>query len=171
MSNRPGRGHCSACGHPDREQIDIDLAGGESQRSIAKRYGMSEGAVRAHRRNHRNPALAALTAARKSTTVKAGDDMGAELRGLLDRCEVFLVAAERSGNASDAMAAIRELRQIWELWGRATGALKERPAVVLNLVQSQEWIELSAELFVVLQRHPAALADVRTALRLDPPRE
>lgn len=171
MTNRPGRGNCAACEHPDRDQLDIDIeAGGESLRSIAGRFEMSEGALRRHRRNHRNKDLAALTASRPATVARRGDDMGAELAALLDRTETFLVAAEETGNASAAMAAIRELRGLWELWGKATGALRDRhEVVVVDLVRTQEWIELSSELFTILSRHPDALADVQDALRLEAP--
>ena len=163
--NRGGR-ICAACTHPERDQIDIDLAaGGESGRSLARRYGMSEAALRRHRLRHRNPELAALTAQRTSTVAQSSDGMGEGLWALRDRCEAFLIDAEKSGNATQAMAAIREMRNLWELWGRATGALKERPAVVMNLLVTDQWLEYKEVFFEILQRHPEALAEVRAALK------
>jgi hypothetical protein len=168
--NRSGRGNCAACESPARDQLDIDCAaGGESQRSIAKRHGLSEAALRAHRRNHRNNAIVALTASRLSTVDQVASGMDGGLSALLARTEQFLVIAEQTGNHPAAMSAIANMRAIWELWGRATGALKERPPVVFNLVQSPEWQALATELFTVLQEHPDALAAVRAQLRLDPP--
>lgn len=169
-SNRSGRGNCAACESPARDQLDIDCAaGGESQRSIAKRYGLSEAALRAHRRNHRNKAIVALTASRLSTVDQVASGMDGGLSALLDRTEQFLVVAEQTGNHPAAMSAIANMRAIWELWGRATGALKERPPVVVNLLQTAEWVDWSSEILTILQRHPEALAEVRAAMRLEAP--
>ena len=43
---------CTACTHPDRHQIDEALAAGTSYRSVAKRFGLSLGAVSRHKANH-----------------------------------------------------------------------------------------------------------------------
>ena len=49
----PGR-QCSICTHPAREAIDGALLGGEPGRGIARRYSVSEAAVRRHKANHLN---------------------------------------------------------------------------------------------------------------------
>jgi hypothetical protein len=167
MTNRGGR-VCAACSLPpdQLEQLDIDLkAGGESRRAIGKRVGISEGALRRHRLNHRSAEIVALTASQTATVVQVGDDMAGQLQELLGETRPFLEAAKLSGNAPQAMAAIREIRGTWELIGRVTGALKERPPVQINLFQSDDWQDFAEELFEVLLEFPEALAAVKAAMR------
>lgn len=43
---------CSACAHPDRAAVDAALVAGVSFRTVAGRYGLSEGALHRHRTRH-----------------------------------------------------------------------------------------------------------------------
>lgn len=49
---------CPLCQHPDREQIDQELAAGASPTKIGRHYGASRNAMRNHRDNHLGDLLA-----------------------------------------------------------------------------------------------------------------
>jgi len=43
---------CTACKHPEAKAVDAALLAGESVRAVARRFGLSSGAVDRHQRNH-----------------------------------------------------------------------------------------------------------------------
>jgi transposase len=43
---------CTVCDHPEIHSIDQALVSGESYRSVAKRFGLSESAVYRHKTEH-----------------------------------------------------------------------------------------------------------------------
>ena len=86
------------------------------------------------------------------------------LRHLIRRAEALLGAAEAAGNTSAGLAGVRELRATLELLGRATGELSDRPALVINLVATAEWLSIRTTLLQVVSRHPEAQREVADAL-------
>lgn len=59
MSDR-SQTQCTVCRHSALRQIDEALVSGDSDRSVARRYGPHYAAVGRHRKNHLSPALQAL---------------------------------------------------------------------------------------------------------------
>ena len=130
-----------ACANPHRAEIDSALVAGEPSRQLARRFGISATALRGHKAAHLSPALIAVAQEAGAPEVRNLVD---RLRRLVAQAEAVLDAAVTAKNGSQALAAIREVRATLELVGRATGELKERPAVSLNLQTSSEWAELRA---------------------------
>jgi transposase-like protein len=156
---------CSVCALPERQAVDEALVSGTPYRDIARQHEVSRltiSALSRHRKAHLSPALVAVQAEK----VRAGALSSAErVEGLYARAERVLEAAEEGGQGGLALASIRELRGIVELLCRLSGELDERPQVqVLNVQTSPEWLTLRSTLLSVLDRHPAARADVLAAL-------
>jgi hypothetical protein len=61
-------------------------------------------------------------------------------------------------------------RETYRLHGHLTGELRDQqPQMVLNLTASPEWVMARTRLLEALERHPAALSDVRRALEASSP--
>lgn len=148
---RGGQGRCAACESPDQEQLDKELRSGIALNRLAKRYGISRAALRAHRLNHITPALVALRTERITNGVRKVADRIEE--DLVLHTALILDAARRSRNMFMALKAIREQRANFELLARITGELDERAQVTVNLETTQEWIQIRQ---VVLEFIPPA---------------
>ncbi len=158
---------CKVCAHPERDAIDAALVCGDSQRSLAARYGLTPSSVARHYRNHVSAALAALTTERTERTEQAGG--GALLdrvEALIRRAERILDAAEGDGKVSTALSAIKELRALLELLGKATGELDDRPQVTINLLSSPEWLQMRSQLLGALAPFPQARIAAADVLEL-----
>ena len=145
---------CTVCTHAERETIDHLLVSGVSYRDVAAQWpGLTPSSLSRHRRDHISPALAAMQAQRE------GDHTASLLErveSLISRTERLLEAAEQDGRVTTALAAVRELRGLLELLGKASGELDDRPQVTLNLLASPEWVEVRDVILGALVAHPDA---------------
>lgn len=145
---------CNVCAHPKRDEIDHAIVAGQSLRSIARKYPeLSSSALSRHHRAHLSPALKALEAERESLATAS---LRERLETLIARAERLLSAAEQDGRASTALSAVRELRSLLELWGKATGELDDRPQVTVNLLASPEWLAVRDAVLGALTGYPDA---------------
>jgi transposase-like protein len=150
---------CTVCDHTERHGIDEALVGGAPYRSVAKRFGLSEGAVYRHKTEH---LPAHLLKAREVEEAARADDLLDQVRHLQDHAIDILERAEKAGDLRTALAAISQARGNLELLGKLAGELDERPVVNLNV--SPEWLELRAVIVGALEPHPAAHRAVLRAL-------
>ena len=144
---------CTICTHVDHDRIDADLVSGVSYSAISRKYNVGQESVRRHKASHVSPALAAMAAAREAE-VAAG--LVWQVRQLVSRADELYEAAVLDGKASNALAALREMRGSLELLGKITGELDERPVTVVNLQQSTEWLAMRAAIFAALMQFPEA---------------
>jgi len=144
---------CSVCIHPERDAIDHALLDGETERSIAARFGLSRGAVSRHR-PHVGEALskareiAAIAPA--PTEAAHGDTLLAHITALQGKAEGILAYAERvlsrveeeGGDVRECCAAIqaanssiREVRSVLELLAKAVALIppENQTNVLINL--------------------------------------
>lgn len=152
---------CVTCAHAEREEIDRALVSGESQRSVAARFGLSKDTVRRHAAAHLSAALIELRAGRLEEDTRSALERA---EGLFSRAERLLTAAEVDGKPSAALAAVRELRALVELLAKLRGELDERPVTVVNLAASEELRELQGVILAALGPHPEARQAVAGAL-------
>jgi hypothetical protein len=150
---------CSICSHDEREAIDHLLVQGKPYREIAARYGFTLSSLSRHRRAHLSPALARIHEACQRDADHSASLVD-RVEGLIARTEKLLSRAEQSGAVTTALAAVRELRGLTELYGKASGELDDRPQVTINLLACPEWLAVRAALFAALAEHPAARAAV-----------
>ncbi len=156
-------GTCTACAHPDRKAIDEALITGLPLREISRRWGVSKDAASRHRK-HVTPALARVVSRRRAD---AGPESALDrLEELYGRASVVLEAAEREGQASLSLAAIRELRGIVEMLARITGELDDRPQLnVLNVHATPEWLATRDAMLGALSPYPDAARAVAARLQ------
>ena len=156
-------GICTICTHPDRDAIDLAIVSGVSQRATARQWCVSRDAVQRHALRHVSPALAAMQAERER---EGATSLLNRVENLIGRTEKLLEAAEQDGKVSAALAAVRELRGLLELLGKASGELDTRPVTnVINLQTSPEWQQMRAVIFATLMQFPEAREVVTTKLR------
>ena len=149
---------CTVCSHPEREGIDGALVSGVSYRDIAARWpGITPSSLSRHKRDHISPALAAVQAEREAAGAASLVD---RVESLIVRCENLLTTAEQGGQVTAALAAVREMRGLLELFGKASGELNERPEVTINLLASPEWLGVRDAVFGALTPYPEARAVV-----------
>lgn len=84
---------CTVCTHPDREEIDRELVGGEASfRNIAERFSVSVAALHRHKADH---VPEALRRARASQEQDDAIDVMAELKRCFERVNLLFDACDR----------------------------------------------------------------------------
>ena len=156
-------GTCTVCAHAERKAIDEALIVGLPLREITRRWGVSKDAASRHRK-HVSPGLSRVVSRRRADAgPKSALDRLEELYG---RANVVLTSAEREGQASLSLAAIRELRALIELLGKLTGELDERPQInVLNVHMTPEWLATRDAMLGALAPYPEAAHAVAARLQ------
>lgn len=151
---------CTVCTHPALAEIDAALAGEtSSKRRIATHYGLSEAAIRRHRRDH---LPARLVQAAQQEDVRNAIDVYAQLRDINIAVRDVLEQAKRDGDGDLALKASDRILKQLELQAKLLGELQE--GTVVNVVLSQQWLELRTVIITALDRHPEARHSVATAL-------
>jgi hypothetical protein len=166
MGERLMARNCTVCDSAGRDAIDRELVAGRSMRSIAQRHGVGEYAVARHRDNHLSAALVATV---RNSEGRRARTLLSRVEGIVSEAESILTGAKDSGKVSAALAAIRELRGLYELLGRLTGELKPDNAVtVVNVQQDPEWLAIRSRLLLALAPFPDARSAVVAALAGEP---
>ncbi len=113
---------CKCCIHKQRNKIDKEIVRGKPHAQIARKFNVGELSVRGHARNHLPKTMVKNKEAREllhsSTLLK-------EMQGLVDTAKGILNRAENNGHSMISLAAIKELRQIFEFWTKINLYLKE----------------------------------------------
>ena len=148
---------CTACRHPDRVEIDRDLASGTPFRNLSERFPeLSLDGLHRHR-EHLAPELAHAVALDRAT--QAGTVLD-QLADLVTTAQRLLARAEQAGRDSVALAAIREVRATLLSLGAVAAAVDQRRA----RLSDDEAEALAVALRDVLPGHPGAAADLAGAL-------
>lgn len=154
---------CTVCRHPDRPEIDRQLAGGMSNLGIAERWALSKDSVRRHRATHLSAALKAVQTKRETAGATKAVDRAEHL---YEKASKILEAAETEGQGQLALSAIKELRATVELLAKLSGELDERPQVnILNVAASPEWLATQGRMLEALAPFPEARLAVAGALQ------
>ncbi|MGB6770707.1 MAG: hypothetical protein WBF51_01695 [Candidatus Dormiibacterota bacterium] len=148
---------CTTCHHPSRAKIDAALTRGQSDRSIALKFGLGDRAIARHRENHLSPALVAVAAKREERRLGSLVD---ELEAATAMAKRMLYQAEADGLAGQAQGWMREFRSCVELLLKATGQLASQPTQVVNIIQSPDVAELLTTAMAALSAERFAEARV-----------
>lgn len=154
-----GRNLCSICNHPDRAEIDQNLAALMPMRRISKRYGLSMAAIGNHRDKH---GTAKEVVNIKRMRGQLGNNKNPS-KTALERIEDGLTALEdlmQSTNDSLYISAYKERLRTLEIIGKAKGEFSDAPSVTINLWQTPIWQQLRLVIFEELANHP----EIRAAL-------
>ena len=103
---------CTICSHPERAAIEAAAVGGEPNRRIAPRFGLSEKAIRRHLGAHLPRALAVAAEARGLAQADTILDKVHRLEGDAHR---LLSRAEKEGDLRCAVAATKAALDVVEL--------------------------------------------------------
>ena len=136
---KPGRhggaGTCSVCALPkeQQDQLNGELAKRVPFLRLAKRWGISRTALRAHKANHFPKALVALRTERIAAGVRKVADRVEEV---IVRDDAMYEAARAAVNMPLAIKANNSKADHLELLARITGELDDRPPNALAFGKS-----------------------------------
>lgn len=154
---------CSVCTHEKRDSVDKALVDHRlSYRQLASNYGLSLSAMYRHARNH-IPEI--LTKAHNIKEVAHADVLRDRIERLVSQSEQLLEHGRSKERGVDWAAGLRELRKSYELLARVSGELDERPQI--NLIATEQWIEIRTRLIAVLGAYPEAKRKVIEVLNAD----
>jgi hypothetical protein len=165
-AHRGLNGRCTVCSALERVQIELLLAGGASQRSIARKYRLSHYAISRHWSGHvsaerkanlvlgpvQRHALAARVAEESTSTI---DQLRLVRVGLFRTYDTALTAGDSLSIASIAGRLHENLRITGGITGElASSPLIQQTTINNNLYTSPEYIRLRAGLLQLTREHP-----------------
>ena len=149
---------CSLCTSPRRDEIDAALvAGRDSLRNIAERFGTSAPTLL----RHRGHVPERLALARRDAEVRSAETLAEKLSRLEDDLRRLLAKAEGEG---DFRAAIAAVKTALDLAGLAHKVSEERVDSLGAFLKTREWDEVVDAMVGALQPFPGALEAVASAL-------
>lgn len=148
---------CTICSHSERDDIDLAIVSGQSQRAVAAAFRVSHDAIRRHAANHVSSDL--HVAAKRHDDLRADNLIGAMVT-VAQEAQDALTRAKEAQNDRLALSAIREVRESV----KAVAALVPAP-------EDEEVFALVRALGDVLPRHPEVAAELGERLRADGQRE
>lgn len=155
---------CKPCYHKDRAEIDRELMLAQTTvKSLASRFGFSEPSLARHRDRHlpiatRQEAADGVAEAEGNRGSSLLEDASSLRRKTLD----ILATAEKTGNLTTALQAIREAGRLIELQGKLMGQIDTTTTV--NIAFSPVLISLQSAILKALLPHPEARQAVLLAL-------
>lgn len=172
MAAHKGRnGTCGVCNHTERTRLELLLAGGASQRAVARKFGLSHHAVCRHWTGHvtserkanlllgpvQRMSLAAQVSEEAESVI---DHFRAVRAGLYRLYDAALEAGDRNGGALVAGRLLTCLDSM----ARLTGELATSPLIQhntqVNFYLLPEFASFQADLIRALSRFPEARSAV-----------
>jgi transposase len=148
---------CTVCTHDRRADIEAAMLEGTPNRRVAAHYGLSEQAVRRHKRDHLPDRL---LLAREAGETASADNLLSQLRDLHARTLAVLGETEAARDHQTALRAISEARRNLELLARLTELLGPETVVNVQIDARVQSVILDA-----LAPFPEARLAVADALR------
>jgi len=156
---------CTACDHPQREEIDRQLVRGEPYRTIADHFGLSKTALIRHKESHIPDAL---IKAQDAGEVAQADDLLSQVKALQSEAQDILGEARAAGDLRTALLGIGKARDCLELLFKVEGRLQDQQSVQVNvsmdIYRSPEWLRVGRMLADVLRDYPDLRATVAAKL-------
>lgn len=141
---------CTVCEHPERTEIEKALVGADSFRVIAKRHGVSTGALGRHKESHLPAKL--LKAQKLREQAEAGDLFASLQEIQMETREVLEIM--RGKNHVMVLKAIARMEKQLELQAKLLGHLKDETTINVHL--SPEWVQLRTAILRALEPYPEA---------------
>jgi hypothetical protein len=124
---------CTVCSHAERELIDRALVGQQPNLHVARRYGVTEQALRRHQAaGHVAVVIAKAQVAAEATS---GERLLVQLVELLDEAAGVLERAKSLGDDRLVLAAVREARGVLETLATVQGLVSPDVAMHVNVGQ------------------------------------
>lgn len=150
---------CSICTHPSRADIDAKIVLGETIRTIADEFNVSESALKRHKKHISEIVV-------DTERQKAVSDTARMLTELSRGFESLAKAADQAEAAGD-------YRVMAQLWKTASDLAKPLLSIsgdlpgdgtTINIYQSTEWVKIRTVILKVLEPHPEIRLQLATAL-------
>jgi hypothetical protein len=138
------------CAHADADKINAELTGGATLDALSKAYGLTVSALHRHKKH----IPAQLVKAQDAQEVAAADSLMRRVAALNEKAEDVYSEALKAENLTAAIAAVREMRNITELYAKITGELQAQ--TVNNIVIMPEWAKLRDAIVYALEPYPEA---------------
>jgi hypothetical protein len=164
---------CTICAHRERWRMEFWLAGGASQRSVAKKMDVSYDALNRHWKNHVSAERKASLVAGPIKLSELADRAAEEGQSLIDHFVILrntlyrrLDVCDQAGDAGHVAQLSGRIIELLREMGKLTGQLAQGGISITqnNLFISPQWAEVQAVLVQVLARHPAARTEVIRAI-------
>jgi Trp operon repressor len=177
VKNRTPNGRCRVCQHAQRARIELLIAGGASQRSVALRFGLSIFATQRHWSNghvsdERKAQLVAGPGVKLAELANRAADENISILDSLTLIKSMLFAqfmyASECHDLQGSAQISSKLLEALRMQARLTGQLSQAGASVTNntlIMQSPEVAEIQAVLIRTLQPFPEARQAVMAALQ------
>ena len=141
---------CTICEYEHVEDINKALIEGQSLRSIAKQFDVSDAAVFRHKDHLPN----VLRKAQEAEQVAQADLLLEQVQELQQKAVNLLEQAEKAGELKTALQGIKEARGCVELLAKLQGELAQEGIVSVTL--APEWLELRGVILQALEPYPEA---------------
>ena len=157
---------CTACDHPQREEIDRQLVRGEPYRTIADHFGLSKTALIRHKESHIPDAL---IKAQDAGEAAQADDLLAQVKALQTEAQAILGEARAAGDLRTALRGIGQALSCLELLSKIEGRLQDQQSVQVNvnldIYHSPQWRQVGAMLAEVLGPYPDLRGEIAARLK------
>jgi len=160
MEYKPQIPRCALCRHPDLEDIERRLYGGEPQQSIAEYIGCSQGTV-SHHVTSCIPRRIIQTGVHPEPTVLEINCVNILTRSHDDLREIFEQAKEKGDLRSAIRALEVEIRQVHEI-AVLTGQTQDAPN--FNILMLPEYVSFKAQVLAAVRDIPEARERITAAL-------
>jgi hypothetical protein len=150
---------CTVCAHADADRINAEIVEGATLDALSKAYGLTMAALHRHKKH----IPAQLVKAQEAQEVAAADTLMGRIVALDTKAENVYRQAAAAKNLNAAIAAVRELRGITELYAKITGEL-QAAQTVNNIIVAPEWVRLRDTILYALDPYPEARQSVIEAV-------
>ena len=141
---------CTVCAHAEAGTINEQLITGVPLDRLSKAHGLTISSLQRHKKHIPSQ----LSKSQDAQKVAAADSLMGRVSALNAKAEDIYSKALRAENLNAAIAAIRELRGITELYAKITGELQAQ--TVNNIIIAPEWVSLRSVILVALEPYPEA---------------
>ena len=141
---------CTVCAHAEATEINRQLVDQIPLDRLSKAYGVTTAALQRHKKHIPQQ----LVKAQDAKEVAAADSLMGRVTELDRKAQDVYVRAIKAENLNAAIASVRELRGILELYAKITGELQAQ--TVNNIVIMPEWVSLRNAILRALEAYPEA---------------
>jgi len=138
------------CAHAEATEINRQLVDQIPLDRLSKAYGVTTAALQRHKKHIPQQ----LVKAQDAKEVAAADSLMGRVTELDRKAQDVYVRAIKAENLNAAIASVRELRGILELYAKITGELQAQ--TVNNIVIMPEWVSLRNAILRALEAYPEA---------------
>jgi len=125
---------CTICEHEKREEIDRLLVQGGTMRTMAHQYGVSNDALKRHKKSHLPKSL---TVAKQAESVTKAEDLFSQIDLYKERLDKTIEMAEKEGDFKACMSGFKAILAYLEFLSKLRGELPPENQVNVQVVVAE----------------------------------